>query len=114
MILVTRRRYHPPTIDHIDRRTHDGKTSREAIRCLKRYLARNSTDYSRTRQCQLDFQEASLAQAKVPRRDYRVVFIPDCLSSNSTLAHASALYDPPYPAQGYSTRWAAAAAAVSR
>jgi transposase len=41
MILVTRRRSHPPTIDYIDRRTHDGKTSREAIRCLKRYLARN-------------------------------------------------------------------------
>src|SRR5207247_3623002 len=41
MIIVTRRRAHPPTIAYIDRRTHDGKTSREAIRCLKRYLARN-------------------------------------------------------------------------
>jgi transposase len=41
MILVTRRRAHPPTINYIDRRTHEGKTSREAIRCLKRYLARN-------------------------------------------------------------------------
>ena len=41
MILVTRRRAHPPTIAYIQRRTHDGKTSREAIRCLKRYLARN-------------------------------------------------------------------------
>jgi transposase len=41
MILLTRRRAHPPTIDYIDRRTRDGKTSREAIRCLKRYLARN-------------------------------------------------------------------------
>jgi transposase len=41
MILVTRRRAHPPTIAYIDRRTRDGKTSREAIRCLKRYLARN-------------------------------------------------------------------------
>jgi transposase len=41
MILVTRRRAHPPTIAYIDRRTHEGKTSREAIRCLKRYLARN-------------------------------------------------------------------------
>ncbi len=41
MILVTRRRAHAPTIDYIDRRIRDGKTSREAIRCLKRYLARN-------------------------------------------------------------------------
>jgi hypothetical protein len=41
MILVTRRRAHPPTIAYINRRTCDGKTSREAIRCLKRYLARN-------------------------------------------------------------------------
>jgi transposase len=41
MILVTRRRAHPATIAYIQRRTHEGKTSREAIRCLKRYLARS-------------------------------------------------------------------------
>jgi transposase len=41
MILVTRRRAHPPTIAYIQRRTEEGKTSREAIRCLKRYLARS-------------------------------------------------------------------------
>lgn len=41
MILVTRRRTHPPTIDYIKRRIQEGKTSREATRCLKRYLARN-------------------------------------------------------------------------
>ena len=41
MILVTRRRAHPPTIAYINRRTQDGKSSREATRCLKRYLARN-------------------------------------------------------------------------
>jgi transposase len=40
-ILVTRRRIHPPTIAYIDRRTQEGKTRREATRCLKRYLARN-------------------------------------------------------------------------
>jgi transposase len=40
-ILLTRRRTHRPTIDYIDRRTHEGKTRREAIRCLKRYLARS-------------------------------------------------------------------------
>jgi len=41
MILVTRRRAHPPTIDYIQRRTRERKTSREATRCLKRYLARS-------------------------------------------------------------------------
>jgi transposase len=41
MILVTRRRAHAPTIAYIDRRTQEGKSRREASRCLKRYLARN-------------------------------------------------------------------------
>jgi transposase len=41
MILVTRKRLHPPTITYIDRRVQEGKTRREANRCLKRYLARN-------------------------------------------------------------------------
>ena len=41
MILVTRRRTHAPTIAYIERRTHEGKSRREASRCLKRYLARN-------------------------------------------------------------------------
>jgi transposase len=41
MILVTRRRAHPPTIAYIDRRIREGKSRREATRCLKRYLARN-------------------------------------------------------------------------
>jgi hypothetical protein len=41
VILVTRRRTHAPTIAYISRRTQEGKTKREATRCLKRYLARN-------------------------------------------------------------------------
>jgi transposase len=41
MILVTRKRLHPPTIAYIERRIQEGKTRREATRCLKRYLARN-------------------------------------------------------------------------
>jgi transposase len=41
MILVTRRRAHQPTIAYIQRRAREGKTSRETIRCLKRYLARS-------------------------------------------------------------------------
>jgi transposase len=40
-IIVTRRRTHPPTIAYINRRTQEGKSRREASRCLKRYLARN-------------------------------------------------------------------------
>src|SRR5437660_12904622 len=41
MILVTRKRLHPPTIAYIERRLAEGKTRRAATRCLKRYLARN-------------------------------------------------------------------------
>jgi hypothetical protein len=41
MILVTRKRTHPSTIAYIERRVAEGKTRREANRCLKRYLARN-------------------------------------------------------------------------
>jgi hypothetical protein len=41
MILVTRRRTHAPTIAYIERRLQEGKSRREATRCLKRYLARN-------------------------------------------------------------------------
>src|SRR5437899_3441417 len=41
MILVTRKRSHPATIAYIERRVQEGKSSREASRCLKRYLARN-------------------------------------------------------------------------
>jgi transposase len=31
----------PPTTAYIERRMQEGKTRREASRCLKRYLARN-------------------------------------------------------------------------
>jgi transposase len=41
MILVTRKRSHPATIAYIERRLQEGKTRREANRCLKRYLARS-------------------------------------------------------------------------
>ena len=39
-IALSRRATHRPTRDYIDRRTRDGKTTREINRCLKRYLAR--------------------------------------------------------------------------
>ena len=33
-------RYHQPTVDYVVRRMADGRTKREIIRCLKRFLAR--------------------------------------------------------------------------
>jgi transposase len=38
--IVTRARCHQPTRDYIARRRAEGKSTREAIRCLKRYLVR--------------------------------------------------------------------------
>jgi len=40
-ILLSRRRTDPDTIAYIERRLSEGKTQRDAIRCLKRYLARS-------------------------------------------------------------------------
>jgi transposase len=40
-VIITRARCHQPTRDYITRRRAEGKTTREAIRCLKRYLARH-------------------------------------------------------------------------
>jgi transposase len=40
-IIVTRARCHPPTRDYIERRRSAGKSTLEAIRCLKRYLVRH-------------------------------------------------------------------------
>jgi transposase len=39
-IAITRARCHPETQDYIARKKAEGKTTREAIRCLKRHLAR--------------------------------------------------------------------------
>ncbi len=38
--VIVRMRFHPPTIAYVKRRTVEGKSKREIIRCLKRYLAR--------------------------------------------------------------------------
>ena len=38
--IIVRMRYHQPTVDYVARRTADGRTKREIIRCLKRFLAR--------------------------------------------------------------------------
>ncbi|OHU75653.1 IS110 family transposase [Mycobacteroides chelonae] len=39
-ILVVRMHRHQPTRDYIARRLAEGKTKKEAMRCLKRYIAR--------------------------------------------------------------------------
>jgi transposase len=39
-IAVTRARCHPETRDYIERKLSEGKTNRDAVRCLKRHLAR--------------------------------------------------------------------------
>ena len=38
--VIVRMRFHQPTVDYVARRTADGRTRREIIRCLKRFLAR--------------------------------------------------------------------------
>jgi transposase len=40
-VIVSRRKHHASTIAYIERRLSEGKSSREAIRLLKRYLARH-------------------------------------------------------------------------
>ena len=40
IVLVRLRAGHPPTVAYLQRRTAQGKSKREAIRCLKRYIAR--------------------------------------------------------------------------
>jgi transposase len=39
-ITLVRMRWHQPTRDYVQRRLNEGKTKREIIRCLKRYIAR--------------------------------------------------------------------------
>jgi len=44
-VVITRMRAHPPTLDYVRRRTTEGKTKAEIIRCLKRYVAREIYGY---------------------------------------------------------------------
>lgn len=39
-VVIIRMRAHKPTLDYVRRRTAEGKTKSEIIRCLKRYVAR--------------------------------------------------------------------------
>ncbi len=40
IVTIVRLRHHQPTRDYVERRTAEGLTKREIIRCLKRYIAR--------------------------------------------------------------------------
>ena len=39
-VAIVRMRAHPPTLKYVQKRTADGKSKSEIIRCLKRYIAR--------------------------------------------------------------------------
>jgi transposase len=39
-IAITQARYHPPAREYLDRKRAEGKSRREALRCLKRLLIR--------------------------------------------------------------------------
>jgi transposase len=39
-VAIVRMRWHQPTINYVQRRTAEGKSTREIRRCLKRYIAR--------------------------------------------------------------------------
>jgi transposase len=44
-VVVTRMRGHGPTLDSVRRRTAEGKSKAEIIRCLKRFVAREVFGY---------------------------------------------------------------------
>ena len=44
-VVVVRMRRHRPTLDYVRRRTAEGKSKREIIRCLKRFVAREIHGY---------------------------------------------------------------------
>jgi transposase len=58
-IALTRARSDQPTRDYLDRRTTQGRTRRETVRCLKRYIAREIYGLIR----QLDLEEPALRMA---------------------------------------------------
>jgi transposase len=46
-VVIVRMRGHQPTVDYVRRRTAEGKSKSEIIRCLKRYVAREIFGYLR-------------------------------------------------------------------
>jgi transposase len=62
-IVMVRLRWHQPTKDYMARRTTEGKSKREIIRCLKRYVAREA--YAVLRSMQLSDDATGQARAEV-------------------------------------------------
>ena len=67
-------RYHQPTVDYVARRTADGRTKREIIRCLKRFLAREiyqrvMTDFRARQELIRCFRHQVLLRSDGPVRD---------------------------------------------
>lgn len=48
-IVITRMSSHPPTRRYVQRRSEEGKSKKEIIRCLKRYVAREVYPHLRHR-----------------------------------------------------------------
>ena len=44
-VVIVRMYHHRPTIEYVRKRTAEGKTKREIIRCLKRFVAREVFGY---------------------------------------------------------------------
>jgi transposase len=44
-VVIVRLRAHQPTLDYVKRRTAEGKSKPEIIRCLKRFVAREIFGY---------------------------------------------------------------------
>ena len=44
-VVIVRMRGHQPTLNYVRRRTAEGKSKAEIIRCLKRYVAREISGY---------------------------------------------------------------------
>jgi transposase len=61
-IVITRMSSHPPTRAYVDRRTRDGLSKKEIIRCLKRYIAREVTPASARRLANAPFSGGGLAR----------------------------------------------------
>jgi transposase len=60
-VVMVRLRHHQPTKDYVQRRTEEGKSKREIIRCLKRYVAREV--YTAIQACAIDLLGATTPQA---------------------------------------------------
>ena len=53
-VVITRMRGHQPTLEYVRRRTAEGKSKAEIIRCLKRYVAREIFGYLCARSAMAD------------------------------------------------------------